>query len=78
MRRGGGKVAMTARSRPLSASERLSPLQVASRLKIHRVTLYGWIKRGCAPPSYKLGARRWFDEDELERWLRKQRRGGAA
>ena len=32
-------------------------------------TLRYWVSRGEAPPSFKLGRRRMFDQEKLEAWI---------
>jgi predicted DNA-binding transcriptional regulator AlpA len=55
--------------------------QVADRLGISEATLYRYMRKGIAPPSYQLGGpggpRLWRESDVLE-WLEKRCRSGGA
>lgn len=35
-------------------------------------TLRRWVKEGTAPPSFKLGRRRMFRQEDVETWIREQ------
>ena len=49
---------------------------VSERLGINPATLYRMMKRGIAPPWYKIGGRRLWREDDLEEWIEAQRVDG--
>lgn len=42
--------------------------EVAERYRTTPSTVYGWIHKGTAPPSIRVGKRRLFDVDELASW----------
>lgn len=47
--------------------------QLAELLNVDPATLWRWRQRGEAPPSYKLGRRRLYRRDEIERWVASRR-----
>lgn len=46
--------------------------QAAERIPCSEKTLRYWVTTGFAPPSFKLGRRRMFREEDIEAWLREQ------
>jgi excisionase family DNA binding protein len=54
---------------PRSAYPSLNSSQVAERLRVSEATLFRLLRRGEAPPSYKIGKRRLWRESDLLDWL---------
>lgn len=52
-----------------STKRRLTPTATAAKLEVSPPTLYAWVRKGEAPPSYRVGGRRYFDEAEVDRWI---------
>jgi excisionase family DNA binding protein len=44
-------------------------VEAAHLLGVSLATLNRWVAAGQAPPSYRLGSRRWFPKAEFARWL---------
>lgn len=47
----------------------LSIEQVSDRLGVSEATLYRLLRRGHAPPSYRIGKRRLWRESDVLEWL---------
>ncbi len=68
----------------LAGGDLISPEELASALKIARVTAYQWVRRGVIPYLKLEGVVR-FDPEEITQWLKSKRQiarkapgGGAA
>ena len=59
----------------MSSTRDLRIEEVATRLGVGIRTVYTLIENGQAPPSYKVGGRRYFPADRFEQWLDEQRVG---
>jgi hypothetical protein len=46
----------------------LSIRELAERERVAVKTVRGWLIRGTAPESYKIGGRRMFDRDKVIEW----------
>jgi len=53
---------------------RLTTVEVADLLKIHRTTVYQMAKRA-ELPAFKVGHDWWFDRAQIEQWMRSRMRG---
>lgn len=53
----------------------LMNVEAAARLRISHATLARMVREGTAPPSFKIGRRRYFPADQLERWIAERRAG---
>lgn len=56
----------------------LTLTEAAEVLNRPESTLRYWITRNEAPPSFKIGRRRMFREEDLEAWISKQENAAAA
>ena len=54
----------------------LSVEEAATALGIGKRTLENMVRKGTAPPSFKIGSRRMFNVSKLERWCQEQAEGG--
>ncbi|HEX3862119.1 MAG TPA: hypothetical protein VHY35_10550 [Stellaceae bacterium] len=46
-----------------------SPTYICEWAKIHKQTYYAWLKRGLMPQAIKIGNRKFYDSQEVERRL---------
>ena len=46
--------------------------EILALLRISKTTLYDLISEDQAPPSYKIGGRRFFPSEKLHHWLASQ------
>jgi DNA-binding transcriptional MerR regulator len=46
-----------------------APPAVCEWADIHPQTFYSWVRRGLMPPPIKIGNRRYYPKDEVERRL---------
>jgi excisionase family DNA binding protein len=60
---------MSAAAPPPAAYPSLTVAQVARRLGISEATLFRMLSRGDAPPSYRIGGRRYWRESDVLAWL---------
>ena len=56
----------------------LTSAQVAARLHVSQATVFRMLRRGEAPPSYRIGRRRLWRERDLLEWLESTCRQEAA
>ncbi len=52
----------------------LSPEEVAAKLKVAKITVYKWVKRGLIP-HYRLEKCVRFSPKDLEKWVADRRKG---
>lgn len=53
----------------------LTMKEVSEMLRMAIPTIYAFIREKKIP-SYKVGGKRLFDQDEIEAWMKKHREGG--
>lgn len=53
----------------MAVSKLLTLAETAAALNAPEQTLRYWVKIGEGPPSFKLGRRRMFREEDIEAWL---------
>ena len=54
--------------------ELLTPVQLSEWIHIRPQTLASWRLQGKGPPFLKMGSRVFYDSEEIEKWLAKNRR----
>jgi excisionase family DNA binding protein len=57
----------------LASGDLISPVELAAALKVARVTVYQWVRRGVIPHLKLEGCVR-FDPQEVQAWLESKRR----
>jgi excisionase family DNA binding protein len=59
----------------LAGGDLISPEELAAALKIARVTIYQWVRRGAIPHLKIEGVVR-FDPEKIEPWLKSKHQAG--
>lgn len=53
----------------ITEGQYLSPTDLAEELDVPLRTVYGWIHKGTAPRSFKIGKHRRFRRTDVDEWL---------
>jgi excisionase family DNA binding protein len=58
----------------LSRDDLISPEELSQALRVSKVTIYQWVRRGVFPSYMKLGALVRFEPQVIKGWLESNRR----